>query len=56
MGFCEVLTIVFVVLKLTNIINWSWFLVLSPLIIVYGFIFGFFFIKGFCNELKKLTR
>ena len=56
MGFCDVLTIVFVILKLTNIINWSWFWVLSPLIILYGFIFGIVFIKGFCDELKKLTK
>lgn len=33
MGFTEVLTIVFVVLKLLGIINWSWWLVLLPEII-----------------------
>jgi hypothetical protein len=36
MGFCEVLTIVFIILKITNVITWSWFLVFSPLIVVYG--------------------
>jgi hypothetical protein len=36
MGFCEVLTIVFVILKLTNVIAWSWWLVFSPLIVMYG--------------------
>lgn len=30
-GFCGMLTIVFVVLKLTNIIAWSWWWILSPL-------------------------
>lgn len=30
-GFFGVLTIVFVVLKLVGVINWSWILVLSPL-------------------------
>jgi len=30
MGILEVLTIVFVVLKLLNVIDWSWWLVLSP--------------------------
>ena len=30
-GFCGVLTIVFIVLKLTNVISWSWIWVLSPL-------------------------
>lgn len=30
-GFAGLLTIVFIVLKLTNVINWSWWWVLSPL-------------------------
>lgn len=30
-GFTGLLTIVFIVLKLTNVINWSWLWVLSPL-------------------------
>lgn len=30
-GFCGLLTIVFIVLKLTNYIVWSWWWVLSPL-------------------------
>lgn len=34
MGFTEVLTIVFVVMKLVGVINWSWWLVLLPEIIV----------------------
>lgn len=29
-GFFELLTIVFIVLKLTGVINWSWVWVLSP--------------------------
>lgn len=31
-GFCGLLTIVFIVLKLIGKIDWSWFWVLSPLI------------------------
>ena len=31
LGFTSVLTIVFVVLKLCKVINWSWLWVLSPL-------------------------
>ena len=31
LGLCSILTIVFVVLKLTNVITWSWWWVLSPL-------------------------
>jgi hypothetical protein len=30
-GFCGLLTIVFIVLKLTHYIDWSWWWVLSPL-------------------------
>ena len=29
-GFCGLLTIVFIVLKLCKVINWSWILVLAP--------------------------
>jgi hypothetical protein len=41
MGFLEVLTLIFVICKLTGIIHWSWFLVLLPEIIafvIYGVI------------------
>lgn len=30
-GFCGLLTIAFIVLKLCNVITWSWIWVLSPL-------------------------
>jgi hypothetical protein len=33
-GFFGLLTIVFIVLKLLKVINWSWFWVLSPTIIL----------------------
>ena len=33
MSFLSLLTIVFVVLKLTGVIAWSWLLVLSPIIV-----------------------
>jgi hypothetical protein len=36
MGLAEVLTIVFVVLKLCGVITWAWIWVFSPLWIVYG--------------------
>lgn len=35
MGFCEVLTIVFVTLRIIGIIDWSWWLVLLPEIIAF---------------------
>ncbi len=31
LGLCSILTIVFVVLKLTKVITWSWWWVVSPL-------------------------
>lgn len=37
-GFCGLLTIVFITLKLTGHIDWSWWWVLSPLWI--GFLIG----------------
>ena len=30
-GFCGLLTIAFIILKLCNVITWSWIWVLSPL-------------------------
>ena len=35
-GFGTLLTIVFVVLKLTGVITWSWWLVFLPMIISWG--------------------
>lgn len=35
-GLANVLTIVFVVLKLCHVISWSWWWVLSPLWITFG--------------------
>lgn len=31
-GFVSLLTVAFIVLKLTNVIEWGWFWVLSPMI------------------------
>lgn len=33
MGFLELLTLVFIVLKLTGAIDWSWLFVLMPLVV-----------------------
>lgn len=40
MGFTEVLTIVFIVLKLLGIISWGWFYVLLPEIIAVALYIG----------------
>jgi len=52
-GFAGLLTIVFVVLKLTNVIDWRWIWVVSPLWI--GLVVGLLFIGIFAlivNSLK----
>ena len=33
MGFCEVLTIIFLLLKVFHVISWSWWLVFAPMLI-----------------------
>lgn len=45
LGICDVLTIVFIVLKLVGVIDWSWLWVLSPIwisviivLVLYGII------------------
>lgn len=38
-GFCGLLTIVFIVLKLCHVIDWSWVWVLSPLWICFAISF-----------------
>ena len=53
MGFISVLTLMFVVLKLTNNISWSWIWVLSPiwiLLILIVLVFGIILVIG---RLKK---
>jgi len=45
MGVAEVLTIVLVVLKLTGVIAWSWWLVLLPAIISFSIYLLIFVVK-----------
>lgn len=33
LSFPQILTILFIILKLTDVINWSWFWVLSPILL-----------------------
>ena len=39
-GFVGLLTILFIALKLTKVINWSWIWILSPLWISFGLAVG----------------
>ena len=52
-GFAGLLTIAFIVLKLTGIINWKWVWVLSPLWIWYCIVILTFAVVVFVAILKK---
>jgi len=56
-GFCSLLTIVFIVLKLTHYIDWSWWWVLSPLWLPTALVLGiFYFFAGlwlFANSKRR---
>ena len=59
MGFTEALTIIFIVLKLLNIIDWNWFLVLLPEIIALTIyliivIIGIFQYRSINKEFKRI--
>lgn len=41
MNFVDVLTLIFIVLKLASIIDWSWWWVLSPILISVAIHIGF---------------
>jgi len=46
MLIAEAITIVFLLLKFTSIVSWSWLWIFSPMIIVYGSLAGMFVILG----------
>lgn len=52
-GLLPVLGIVFIILKLTNVINWSWWLVLLPFIIQAGLVVVALIILGVCYYITK---
>lgn len=45
-GFCGLLTVAFIVLKLCGVISWSWWWVLSPLWISFGLVVAVLLIVG----------
>lgn len=54
MGFTEILTIIFVLLKVFGVISWSWWLVFLPEIIVEVVtIIGICIIAGIKNNNKE---
>ena len=56
MGFVGVLTLIFVVLKLTGNINWSWLWVLSPIWICALLLLALFGAIFVAVKLKKWKR
>ena len=52
-GFISALTLIFIVLKLTNNINWSWIWVLSPIWITVIFLIVIFTIIIIGGRTKK---
>lgn len=55
-----VLTIIFAVARIMNLITWSWWLVLSPALIYFGGIAAFLIIAGIiciiCNLVDKIRE
>lgn len=62
MGFLELLTLVFIALKVFEVITWSWLVVLSPAIVafvgyaVWFFVFGMIFRKASKDINKQFGR
>lgn len=52
-GFCGLLAIVFITLKLTSVIAWSWWLVLSPLWIPFAIVLLLCAIAGIVAMASK---
>lgn len=58
MGILEVLTVIFVVLKLLGVIAWSWLIVFSPLLValalyvIFAMVYGIIFFIGY----RKIKR
>lgn len=60
LSFTTILTIIFVVLKLTENINWSWWLVLSPMIIsvllILVLILVLYILRKIENRYEKFSK
>lgn len=55
-GFCDVLTIAFIILKLLNIITWSWIWVLAPIWLPVALILGVFVIVVIITLVKDKIK
>lgn len=55
-GFLTIITIVFTILKITNVITWSWWLVSSPILIPFGLILTYLVLAGLLFMIKQLQE
>jgi hypothetical protein len=56
-GCLPMLFIIFLILKLTSVITWSWWWVCSPLIAMVGlWLFWFVFILGICGAILGIIK
>ena len=55
-GFLGALTILFIALKLTNVIDWSWWWVLTPLWIPVAVVLGIIVIVAIVVLIVKLIK
>lgn len=53
-GFCGLLAVAFVVLKLTKVITWSWWWVLAPVWAPAALVLAILAIVGICFVIKLL--
>ena len=56
MSFCGTLTIVFIILKLTHVIDWSWWWVLSPIWIPVAVVLGIIAIVVIVMLIVKVVK
>lgn len=54
-GFCGLLAIVFITLKLTHVIDWSWIWVLAPLWALPGLIISFLIVAALASGILLLA-
>lgn len=55
-GVLEVLAIVFVVLKLTGVVTWSWWIVLAPVLILLATLLIYFLGLGIIYYVEEVRK
>ncbi len=55
-GALEVLAIVFVVLKLTGVVTWSWWIVLAPVLILLAILLIYFLGLGIIYYVEEVRK